>query len=245
MKVIFIIVVRAFKKCKKTFSYYFFLELLGNVLATSHVSSTPLAFSFPSSNSFLYEKLFRILRNFYPFWEIGAAFLKNSEDFRMLPGGQTNVSEHFRFLGKFPKLAGDFQGKSEDLSTWFWQVLSANVVGRTDWENIILCGPLLKNRNRNLKDTTDFINFIEESKVSHDTVLVSMNVTSLYTNIPQEKGIQTVCRANEIRNTLTATLPSRHTTSKKWSALYYIKKIRSSSTDSWNSHGNKNGGLFC
>ena len=41
---------------------------------------------------------------------------------------------------------------------------------------------------------THFINFIEKTKVSHNTILVSMDVTSLYTNIPQEEGINTVCK---------------------------------------------------
>ena len=31
-----------------------------------------------------------------------------------------------------------------------------------------------------------------------DVILVSMDVTGLYTNIPQEEGIDTVCRAYEI-----------------------------------------------
>ena len=30
-----------------------------------------------------------------------------------------------------------------------------------------------------------------------DVILVSMDVTSLYTNIPQEEGINTVCLANQ------------------------------------------------
>ena len=46
-----------------------------------------------------------------------------------------------------------------------------------------------------LKDTTAFINFIERTKVPEKALLVSMDVTSLYTNIPQEEGIQTVCKA--------------------------------------------------
>ena len=48
-----------------------------------------------------------------------------------------------------------------------------------------------------LKDTTDVINFIEKTKVNKQTFLVSMDVTSLYTNIPQEEGIATVCKAFE------------------------------------------------
>ena len=48
-----------------------------------------------------------------------------------------------------------------------------------------------------IKDTTDFLNFVEETIIPQDTILVSMDVTSLYTNIPQEKGIQTVCSTYE------------------------------------------------
>ena len=39
-----------------------------------------------------------------------------------------------------------------------------------------------------IKDTTDFITFIEKIKLGKDTILVSMDVCSLYTNIPQEEG---------------------------------------------------------
>ena len=48
-----------------------------------------------------------------------------------------------------------------------------------------------------LKDTTDviFINFIERIKLPKSAILVSMDVTSLYTNIPQREGFTTVCYA--------------------------------------------------
>jgi hypothetical protein len=52
-------------------------------------------------------------------------------------------------------------------------------------------------QNSYLKDTTDFINFLEDTEVPENTILVSMDVTSLYTNIPQEEGITTVCNAYE------------------------------------------------
>ena len=39
-----------------------------------------------------------------------------------------------------------------------------------------------------MKDATAFLNFIEKTKVGKDTILVSMNISSLYTNIPQEEG---------------------------------------------------------
>ena len=48
-----------------------------------------------------------------------------------------------------------------------------------------------------LKDTTDFINFIEKTKLPKGIILVSMDVTSLYTNIPQDEGINIVCTAYE------------------------------------------------
>lgn len=57
--------------------------------------------------------------------------------------------------------------------------------------------PIAKAQKSYLKDTTDFINFIERTKVQQNTILVSMDVTSLYTNIPQEEGINTVCIAYE------------------------------------------------
>ena len=48
-----------------------------------------------------------------------------------------------------------------------------------------------------LKDTTDFINFIEKMKLPKSAILVSMDVTSLNTNIAQQEGITTVCNAYE------------------------------------------------
>ena len=59
--------------------------------------------------------------------------------------------------------------------------------------------PIAKAQKSYLKDTTDldFINFIERTKIPKNTTLVFMDVTSLYTNIPQEEGITTVCKAYE------------------------------------------------
>ena len=58
-----------------------------------------------------------------------------------------------------------------------------------------LLQPITQNQQSYLKDTTDFTNILENIKVPKNTILVSMDVTSLYTDIPQEKGIETVCRA--------------------------------------------------
>ena len=56
----------------------------------------------------------------------------------------------------------------------------------------------LKVQKSYLKDTTAFINFIERTKVPDNIFLVSMDVTSLYTNMPQEEGITIVCNAYEV-----------------------------------------------
>lgn len=57
--------------------------------------------------------------------------------------------------------------------------------------------PIAKSQRSYLKDTTDFINFIERTSLPEETYLVSLDVSSLYTNIPQEEGIDTACRAFE------------------------------------------------
>ena len=60
---------------------------------------------------------------------------------------------------------------------------------------VSLLQPIMKIGDSYLRDTTDFINFIERTKVSENTILVPMEVTTLYTNIPQEEGITVVCKA--------------------------------------------------
>ena len=55
--------------------------------------------------------------------------------------------------------------------------------------------PISNTQASYLKDTTDFINFIEKTKVDKNTFLLSMDVTGLYTNIPHEEGIASVCKA--------------------------------------------------
>ena len=60
-----------------------------------------------------------------------------------------------------------------------------------------LIQPIAQKQASYLKDTTDFLNFIEKTKLPKSRILVSMDVTSLYTNIAQEEGITTVCEAYE------------------------------------------------
>ena len=61
-----------------------------------------------------------------------------------------------------------------------------------------------------LKDTTAFINFVEKTKLPLNTIPVSMDVTSLYTNIPQEEGINTVCEAYEESHQGNPSIPTRY-----------------------------------
>ena len=58
-----------------------------------------------------------------------------------------------------------------------------------------LLQPIAQRQRSNIKDSTDFINFVERTKIRQDTILMSMDVTSLYRNIPQEEVITSVCRA--------------------------------------------------
>ena len=60
-----------------------------------------------------------------------------------------------------------------------------------------LIQPIAQKQDSYLKDMTDSINFIENTKLPQKVILASMDVTSLYTNIPQEEGITTVCQAYE------------------------------------------------
>ena len=58
-----------------------------------------------------------------------------------------------------------------------------------------LLQPIAQRQASYLKDSTDFINFIASTEVPKHAIIVSMDVTSLYTNIPQEERIKTICKA--------------------------------------------------
>ena len=107
-----------------------------------------------------------------------------------------------------------------------------------------LLQPIAQQQKSYLKDTTDFVNFIENTKAPADVILVSMDVTSLYTNIPQEEGIDTVCRAYEIfyRNEppTPTQLPKRalRLILQENSFQFNGKKLPSKT---WYGHGHENG----
>ena len=56
-----------------------------------------------------------------------------------------------------------------------------------------LLQPIAQKQKLYLKDTTHFINFIEDSEIPDSAIIASLDVCSLYTNIPQDEGMDIVC----------------------------------------------------
>ena len=111
-----------------------------------------------------------------------------------------------------------------------------------------LIQPIAQKQASYLKDTTDFLNFIEKTKLPKSTILVSMDVTSLYTNIPQEEGITTVCEAyeefyEENPSSHSYQVIKRNANSDSTKKLVPIQWKRLP-PNSWNSRGDKNGRSF-
>ena len=52
--------------------------------------------------------------------------------------------------------------------------------------------PLVKERKSYVQDTTDFINKIEDLELPNGSILGSLDVTSLYTNIPNDEGMNCI-----------------------------------------------------
>ena len=73
-----------------------------------------------------------------------------------------------------------------------------------------LLQPIAQTKKSYIKDTTDFINFIEKTKIGKDTILVSMDVSSLCTNIPQEEGTSIVCEAYEKFHNYNTPIPTHY-----------------------------------
>ena len=57
--------------------------------------------------------------------------------------------------------------------------------------------PLTKLLPSYIKDTNEFIKYIESTKLPQDCILCTLDVSSLYTNIPTEDGINTALQAIE------------------------------------------------
>ena len=62
-----------------------------------------------------------------------------------------------------------------------------------DGTNFYFLKPLVSNIKSYIKDTTDFVRHIRDlQKVPQNTLLVTLDVTSLYTNIPNQKVCERV-----------------------------------------------------
>ena len=59
-----------------------------------------------------------------------------------------------------------------------------------------LLQPIAKKQESYIKDTTHFINF-ENTKIPDKAILATLDVCSLYTNVPQEEGIKVICQYYE------------------------------------------------
>ena len=57
--------------------------------------------------------------------------------------------------------------------------------------------PIAQKQESYIKDTTHFINFIENTLLPQAAILATLDVCLLYTNIPQEEGIEIVCHFYE------------------------------------------------
>ena len=89
-----------------------------------------------------------------------------------------------------------------------------------------LLQPIAKEQESYLKDSTDFINFIERKRVPYNAILVSMDVTSLFTNIPQEEGIETVCNAYESFYEGESPIPTQHLKIQRDTTIYWYSHIK-------------------
>ena len=57
-----------------------------------------------------------------------------------------------------------------------------------------LLQPIAQKQEPYIKDTVHFINCIENTPLPEAAIVATLDVCSLYTNIPQEEGIEIVCR---------------------------------------------------
>ena len=111
-----------------------------------------------------------------------------------------------------------------------------------------LLQPIGQKQKSYLKDTADFINLIETTRVPKNAILVSMDVTSLYTNIPQEEGVETVCKTCDSFYKDSPPIPTQYLKGalklilQENSFEFNGKKLPA---NTWNCHGHQDGSSFC
>ena len=151
----------------------------------------PLAEPMVEQTSRRVQQLFTVLYNEHYIDEMTKKWLCQTPNPPRIPIFYTLTKIHKPTPVGRPIIAG-VSGPTEKLSAFVDKLLQ----------------PIAQQQKSYLKDTTDFINFIERP-VPENAILVSMDVTSLYTNIPQEEGIQTVCEAYDAFYKDTPPIPTR------------------------------------
>ena len=63
-------------------------------------------------------------------------------------------------------------------------------------------GPLVKKITSYVKDTNDFLSKLRETRISPESLLVTLDVTSLYTNMPHDEGLDACREALDTREVL-------------------------------------------
>ena len=112
----------------------------------------------------------------------------------------------------------------------------------------LLLQPIATKQESYLKDTTDFINFIENTQIPDDVILATLDVSSLYTNIPQSEGIDVICRHYEDHYEQKLPIPTNDLRElmrlKKKERKFFQIQRKTFLTNSRCCYGNQNGGRF-
>ena len=104
-------------------------------------------------------------------------WLNNSQNPPRIPEFYTLTKIHKPNLAGRPIVSGN-GGPTERISSFIDSLLQ----------------PIAKKQESYIKDTTDFVRFIENTTIPDNAIIATLDVCSLYTNIPQEEGIKVVCQ---------------------------------------------------
>ena len=82
-----------------------------------------------------------------------------------------------------------------------------------------LLQPIAIKQESYIKDTTDFLIFIENMQIPDNVVIATLEFSSYYTNIPQEEGIDVVCCYYEDHYEQKLPIPTSHIRELMWLIL--------------------------